>query len=272
MTGGSRIDLADIFDASVPVIGMVHLPPLPGAPGCSGSMKEVEARAVSDARALDDGGLNGLLVENFADTPFHPGPVPPETVAAMGRIVSAVTAAVSIPVGVNVLRNDARAALGVAVAAGARFIRVNVHAGVMYTDQGVVEGRAHETLRLRSALGAEVAILADVHVKHATPPPRQPIEDAARDLWERAGADGLIVSGTGTGRPTDPDRLRAVRTAVPDAPLWIGSGATAGSLAELLPVCDGMIVGSALQANGKAGGGVDTARISAFMESVNRLR
>ncbi|MFW6206507.1 MAG: BtpA/SgcQ family protein, partial [Gemmatimonadota bacterium] len=257
---------------SRPVVGMVHLPPLLGAPGWSGSMGPIQERALSDARALEQAGLDGLLVENFGDGPFHPGPVPPETVAAMGRIVSAVVQSVSIPVGVNVLRNDARAALGVAVATGAHFIRVNVHAGVMFTDQGMLEGRAHETLRLRAHLRSDVAILADAHVKHATPPPGQPIEEAARDLWERSGADGLVISGAGTGRPTDPDRVRAVREAVPDAPLWIGSGLTPDSLPHLHPLCDGMIVGSDLQAGGQAGAGVDPDRASAFMDGLRVLR
>ena len=264
------------FPSPRPVIGMVHLPPLPGTPGWSASMGSIEGRALSDAHALEDGGLDGLLVENFGDAPFYPGPVMPETVAAMGRIVSAVVETVSIPVGVNVLRNDARAALAVAVATGARFIRVNVHAGVMFTDQGMLEGRAHETLRLRahlqSPVASPIAILADVHVKHATPPPRQPIEAAARDLWERAGADGLVVSGSGTGCPTDPERIQAVREAVPDAPLWIGSGVTPDSLPELLPLCDGMIVGSALQGGGKAGAGIDPERVSEFMEALDRVR
>ena len=106
-------------------------------------------------------------------------------------------AAAGRPVGVNVLRNDAGAALGIAAVTGAAFIRINVHAGTMWTDQGVITGRAHRTLRERAALGTDVALLTDVHVKHAVPAPGSALEDAARDLWERAGSDGLIVSGAG---------------------------------------------------------------------------
>lgn len=268
-TGSSVVSL---FEAGKPVVGMIHLPPLPGAPEWDGSVDEIEEEALAAAATLEAGGLDGLLVENFGDAPFYPGSVPPETVAAMARIVTAVTRESSIPVGVNVLRNDARGALAVAVTAGAGFIRVNVHAGVMFSDQGILEGRAHDTLRRRASLAAEVAILADVHVKHATPPPGQSAQDAARDLWERSGADGVIVSGPGTGKATDPEEIRAVRSAVPEAPIWVGSGADVSSLPELLPVCDGIIAGSALQEGGRAGGRPDEARIERFMEEVDRIR
>ena len=158
--------------------------------------------------------------------PLPPRRPPPETVAALAVAVRSVVDASSLPVGVNALRNDARAALGVAVAAGARFIRVNVHAGVAFSDQGMLEGRAWETLRLRRLLDVPVAVLADVHVKHAVPPPGVGLEDAARDAWERGLADGLLCSGRATGSPTDPDHVRRVKAAVPDAPVWVASGVT----------------------------------------------
>ena len=240
-----RIDPSHAFPAEKPVVGMIHLRPLPGSPAWEGSMEAILDRALTDARLLEEGGVDGLLVENFGDIPFEAGPVAAETVAAVTRAVSAVVAATTLPVGVNVLRNDARAALGAAVAAGALFIRVNVHAGVMFTDQGTVEGRAHETVRVRRLLDADVAILADVHVKHAAPPPGVGIGEAARDLWHRGRADGLVVSGTGTGRPVDRERAVRVRKAVPEAPLWIGSGVTPANVADLLTLCDGLIVGSA---------------------------
>src|SRR5713101_4601014 len=125
-----------LFPRRPAIIGMVHLLPLPGAPRWAGSMEEALARAVEDARALAEGGVDGVMVENFGDAPFYPDHVPPETVAAMTRAARAVVEAVPVPVGVNVLRNDTAAALAIAVAVGARFIRVNVHTGAMWTDQG----------------------------------------------------------------------------------------------------------------------------------------
>ncbi|MHC4730305.1 MAG: BtpA/SgcQ family protein, partial [Planctomycetota bacterium] len=153
-----------------PVVGVVHLLPLPGSPGYGGSMRKVIGRAVKDAEAYAGGGVHALIVENYGDAPFLKDHLPPETVAALTRCAAAVRDAVALPLGINALRNDARAALGIAVAVGASFVRVNVHTGVVATDQGLVEGRAAETLRVRAALGAEaVKIVADAHVKHGRP-------------------------------------------------------------------------------------------------------
>ena len=117
----------------------------------------------------------------------------------MAVAVREIADSTSLPVGVNVLRNDAEAALAVAAAAGGRFIRVNVHVGSMFTDQGLLTGEAYKTLRKREALGLPVLILADVMVKHATPPPGLTLESAARDCWFRGLADALIVTGSETG-------------------------------------------------------------------------
>ncbi|HEY8379474.1 MAG TPA: BtpA/SgcQ family protein [Nannocystis sp.] len=264
--------LSEIFGGSRPLVGMVHLLPLPGAPLWRGSFDEVLERAVADARALVEGGFDGVLVENYGDAPFYPGRVPAETVAALAVAVREVARAVDVPVGVNVLRNDGPAAIAIAAAAGAAFVRINVHTGAMLGDQGWLTGEAHETLRLRARLGAPVAILADVLVKHATAPAGLEIGQAARDAWHRGRADGLIVSGAATGAATDPARIRAVKAAVPEAPVWIGSGLDAGNVAELLPLADGAIVGSTLMHGGVAGQGVDPARVRSFMAVAREVR
>jgi len=234
-------------------------------------MGSVVLRAVREAAALEEGGVDGILVENFQDAPFFPGAVPPETVAGMTMAVAAVMERSGVPVGINVLRNDAGSALGIAAATGAAFIRVNVHTGSMYTDQGLLQGEAHLTLRKRAALGLDVAILADVLVKHATPPPGTVLETAAKDSWFRGLADGLILTGTATGTPVDQEELERVRNVLPpDGQLWVGSGATPETAGALLATADGLIVGSALQAGGVAGGGVEEARVRAFMAGLGR--
>jgi hypothetical protein len=266
------VSLHEIFPAPKPVVGMVHLLPLPGAPRWGGSMDRVLERALADARALADGGVDGVLVENFLDAPFYPARVPAETIAALAVVVREVATAVAVPVGVNVLRNDALAGVSIACAAGARFVRVNVHTGAMLGDQGWLHGEAHETLRLRARLGARVAILADVLVKHAVAPPGLDIAQAARDARHRGLADGLVVSGAATGEATDPTRILSVKRAVPDTPVWIGSGITPENARALLDIADGAIVGSTLMHDGRAGEGVDPARVRELMAAVAAAR
>ncbi|HEV2719525.1 MAG TPA: BtpA/SgcQ family protein, partial [Thermoanaerobaculia bacterium] len=173
------------------LFGMVHLRPLPGAPLFEGSLEAVIEAAVADARAIAAGGADGFLVENFGDKPFFKNRVEAETVAAMTRAIAELARAVTLPFGVNVLRNDAHAALAIAAATGAAFIRVNVHAGVYVADQGLVEGEAAETMRRRAALCPDVLVVADHLVKHATP--LVPIDEvqSARDLRLRALADAI---------------------------------------------------------------------------------
>ena len=264
------IPLDEIFTARRPLIGMVHLAPLPGAPLASGPLDAVVERAVADAEALAAAGLDGVLVENYNDVPFHPDRVPAETVAAMAVCVREVVRAARLPVGVNVLRNDGRSALAVAAAAGARFIRINVHTGLMATDQGLLTGQAHETLRLRRELGARVAIFADVWVKHAAPFPGAELEQAAEDTFRRGLADALIVTGSGTGKQADLGRVELVRRAVPEAPILVGSGVTAGTVAEALAVADGAIVGSSLCRHGIAGSGIDAQRAADLVGALQR--
>ena len=187
------------------------------------------------------------MLENFHDTPFRPDAVDPETVASLAVIARAVRRSAALPVGINVLRNDALAALGVAVASGCSFLRVNVLAGAAVTDQGLVQGRADELLRRRAALGAAVAILADVDVKHATSLDERPVAQRAAELVTRSGADAVLVTGQATGHPCDLDQLGAVRDAVAPAPVLAASGTTGPSLEEVLAHCDGVVVGTAIK-------------------------
>lgn len=249
-----------------PVIGMVHLPALPGAPGFDGDRAAIRDRARRDTRRLAAGGVDGVLVENFGDVPFYPDEVPPHVVAEMTATVRAVAETVDVPVGVNVLRNDGAAALSAAAAAGAAFVRVNVLVGAAVTDQGVVEGQAHDLLRLRDRIGADVAVLADVDVKHAAPLGDRDLAAAAHDTVERGLADGLIVSGSATGEATDGTALETVAEAVGDrVPVLVGSGATAETLPESLTVADGAIVGTALKEGGETTAPVDADRVEAVV-------
>lgn len=252
------------------LLGVVHLHPLPGSPGyIGGGMGPILEAARLDADRLLEAGFDGYVIENFGDAPFFKDAVPAHTVAAMTRVAADLARPDKV-IGANVLRNDAASALAVAVAAQLNFIRVNVHVGATLTDQGVVEGKAASTLRLRSSLEAEVAIVADVDVKHGRPlAPGYDRREAARETWGRGGADGLIVSGAATGAPVRVSDLEEIVSAVPDAPVWIGSGATPETARELLSLASGIIVGTSVKVGGSVHGPVDPGRARLF---VNRAR
>lgn len=247
---------------------MVHLLPLPGAPLFAGSIVAVLDAAAADASALADAGCDGIVFENFGDRPFYQVPGK-ETIAAMTRVIADVMGSVRIPFGVNVLRNDPLGALAIGAATGASFIRVNIHTGAMLTDQGVIEGNAAGTLRLRAAIAPDVAIFADHMVKHAAP--LAPVDEmqAAKDLRERGLADAVVISGRETGAPADLARLARVRDALPDAPLVIGSGLTAEN-AHTFDAADAAIAGTSIKRDGRVGAPVDRERVVRLVDAFRR--
>ena len=235
------------------LIGVVHLRPLPGSPRWRGELEAVIDFAVNDARAYERGGAHALFVENFGDVPFTRGCVAPETIAAMAAAGRAIRQAVKLPVGFNVLRNDARAALALCGVCGGEFIRVNVHTGAMLTDQGLIEGNAYETLRYRQRICPGTQVFADVHVKHAVPLGNWTIADAARDTVERGLAD-----------------VERVRRTCPATKVLLGSGVSLENIRDFLPVADGFIVASSLKLNGRLANPVDPKRVAALARAISK--
>ena len=257
------------FGSECPVIGMVHLPALPGSPQSNRDLATLRERALADARALERGGIDALLVENYGDVPFHPGDVPKHTVAFMTRLVSDVVGTVDCPAGVSALWNDGAAAVSVAAASGARFVRIPVHTGRVVSDTGVVEGRAHETVRLRDRLDADVAILADVDVKHAGGGAYASPAAELTATVDRGLADGVVVTGVETGRPVSEEWLRAAREWRADregVPVLAGSGVTPDTVGDVLDALDGAIVGTALKRGGETAAPVDTDRVASLVD------
>ena len=254
------------------LIGVVHLQPLPGSPRWKRDLERVIQFAMNDALAYEKGGAEALFIENFGDVPFTKHAVGPETVAAMAAAGRAIRAAVRLPIGFNVLRNDARAALALCAACGGSFIRVNVHIGAMLTDQGLLEGNAYDTLRYRRQLCPQVEIFADVHVKHAVPLGNGSIAQAAKDCLHRGLADALIVSGQGTGMAADRADLERVRAACPDARILLGSGVTVQNVGEYLDLADGFIVGTSMKTGGRISNPVDLERVAALRKESQRRR
>ncbi len=252
--------------SSIRLIGMVHLLPLPGSPGYGGSRSDIVERAIRDAVTLQAAGFDAVLVENYGDAPFARIDAGKHVTADMSCIVSAVLREIDIPVGVQVLRNDAMAGMAVAAATGARFMRVNVHVGAMHTDQGIIEGRAHETLRFRREIDAmHVHVLADVFVKHAAPITPTSIADGVRDTVERGLADGIIVTGSGTGEAADLADVQKATDATA-TPVFVGSGVRQETLAETLALAHGVIVGTAIKVGRITRAPVDPEGSRSFVE------
>ena len=254
--------LEELFTRPKPIIGVVHLLPLIGSPRSTVGLPEIRSRALSDAASLIDNGIDGVIIENYGDAPFLPDQVGAHTVASMTIIAHEIREHYpSAPVGINVLRNDAMSAMAIATVARSNFIRVNVHTGGMLTDQGILQGKAHETLRYRTTLNSKVKIFADVAVKHAAPLADMDLKVSAEDTYYRGLADALIVTGAGTGKQTCHNHLRQVKDAAPQACVFVGSGVTSDTIADLLQCADGAIVGTWLKQAGIITNEVDEKRV-----------
>lgn len=256
----------------LPVIGVIHLPPLPGAPRAPRTVQQILDQARQDALHYLRAGVDGLLVENHGDAPFDKDAVEPHVPAIMAVVARELGQELRCPTGINVLRNDVASGIAAAVASGAGFVRANVFAGVVATDQGIIEGQAGRWLRYRQRLGAAIEIWADVAVKHGTALHAPGPGLAARDLWSRAGADRLLVTGPATGAAPEPSHVRAIRDAGVGCPVMLASGLTADNAATLLPLADGAIVGSAFKADGVVTNPVDPLRVTNFMNLVRSIR
>jgi membrane complex biogenesis BtpA family protein len=233
-------------------------------------LKAVIDRAEQEATALASGGVDGLIVENFFDAPFTKNQVDPAVVSAMTVVVQRIQNLVTLPVGLNVLRNDGKSALAIAACVRAQFIRVNVLTGVMATDQGLIEGEAHQLLRYRRELGTDVKIFADVLVKHARPLSSPNLTVAVKDTIERGLADAVILSGWATGSPPNLEDLELASKAADGTPVFIGSGANWENISSLLSAADGVIVSSSLKRHGQIEQPIDPIRVSQFVEAARR--
>ena len=257
-----------LFNHPKPIIGVVHLPPLMGSPQSTKPFHEIRTCALSDAGTLIDNGIDGIIIENYGDAPFQPDSVEPHTVAALALVTDEIREHhPQTPIGLNILRNDAKSAIAIATVTGAHFIRVNVHTGAMLTDQGIIQGKAHETLRYRSTLKSEVKIFADIAVKHAVPLAPIDILASAEDTYHRGLADVLIVTGTATGKSTDLNQLKSVKSAIPQASVFAGSGVTTDNLVEVLEYADGVIVGTSIKRDGVTTSEVDPDRVRALIKA-----
>jgi len=262
----------ELFNSNKPLVACIHLLPLPGSPLYGGSMAAVYDRALEEAAIFGKYAIDALIIENFRDKPFYPERVPAVTIAALSCVAREVLKQTKLPIGINVLRNDGEAAVAIATAVEAQFVRINVHMNAVVSEQGIIQGMSHLTLRLRSAIRSDVMIWADVGVKHAAPLADRGLAIETRDLAERGLADAIIVSGELTGAETRPDDVDIVRRYT-SLPILIGSGATPENLHKVYSKADGLIVGSYFKKDGNGNNFVEERRVRSFtkaMEALNR--
>jgi membrane complex biogenesis BtpA family protein len=262
--------LSTLFGVNRPVLGGMLLPPLLGAPRSTLSVFEIADRVVDEALAFQAAGVRGLTLENVGDNPFPRDKAADETVAAFSIIAAAVKRAVDIPIGINVMRNSWSAAMAIAAAVDAEYVRINVLGDALVSDQGVIQGCADELLRYRKYLGAEkVRIFADVDCKHGGPLTTRPLGVIARDTAYRQMADVLLVTGPDSDTPPQLSDIETVKAAVPDVPVVIASGMSDQSV-DLVKACDGTTIGTFAR-NWDIDGPIDHDVVSKFVTRVQEL-
>lgn len=245
------------------LVGMVHLPALPGAASWDGApLAAIGDAAVTDAEVLAGAGFDAVLVQNSLDRPTRER-VDALAIAQLTAIVARVAVAVDQPVGVNIVKNDGPGAIAVAAATGAAFVRVKVLTGAVLSAEGVLTGCAEETHRTRERSGARPGIWADVYEPTSRPLRPDDFDAAVVDALDFGLADAVIVTGIDTGGTLD--LARRVRGRQPTAPVVIGGRIDASTVAEALTVADAVIIGSALKAVPGIRGRVDAGAAKAIV-------
>lgn len=271
----ARVDVVEDAVFSVerkPIVAMIHVAALPGTPGHFLSPSEIVEEARREAAIYAGAGVKCLMIENMHDVPYLRGGVGPEIVAVMALVASAVKAETGLPVGIQILAGADHEALAVAHAAGLDFIRAECFAFAHVADEGLMESNAAKLLRYRRQIGAdEVQVWADIKKKHSSHAITSDVSLA--EMAEAAqfmGADAVIVTGTSTGRAPLPEDVQLARRAC-KLPVFAGSGITLENVADFLPYCDGVIVGSGLKEDGNWRYSPDGERVRAFMDRVTEV-
>jgi membrane complex biogenesis BtpA family protein len=262
-----------MFATRKPLVGVIHVGALPGAPRASAGVDELTDAAVSEAKAYRDGGVDALMIENMHDVPYLRGSVGPEVVAAMAVVGRAVKSESKLPVGVQILAGANVEAVAVAHAAGLDYVRVEAYAFAHVADEGIIESSAAELLRFRRKIGAEgVRVWADVKKKHAAHAITSDVSlgETAATVEFMLG-DAVIVSGAATGEPPRASDVREAKSHC-RVPVLLGSGVTPENVSEFYDAADGFIVGSYFKEGGLWSNTVEPARVARMVEALRSLR
>lgn len=249
---------------------MLHVPALPGSPQNQLGFDAIFDWVSKDATTLSEAGIDALMMENFGDVPFYPTRVPPHTIAYLTVLAHEIRTRYSLPLGINVLRNDGESAIAIAAAVQAEYVRINVFTGARLTDQGLIQGAAHNLVRYRKSLASNVKIFADVDVKHSAPLAPRDLAEEVEETIGRGCADAIIVTGAATGKQTPLDHLRQAAAAAQGVPVLAGSGVDAHNIAEVLAIADAVILGTSAKQGRITTNPVDPAAVRLIMTAARR--
>lgn len=265
------MNLKQLFQSHKPIIGMVHLLPLPSSPKYEGSLEPIIERAIKDARALQQAGFDGMIVENFADLPYTTGPGPLERTVAFTVILNEIRRIVEKPLGVNIQFNDYEAEVITAGLCGADFVRVEAFVDSVTTVGGITAACSADLQRLKARMQfQELAVFADVHVKEASLIGATTLEESVKNA-EHAGADVLIVTGSATGQATPIEAVQRAKSCT-QLKVIVGSGFNRKHAKEILQVADGAIVGSSIKYGGDVFNAVDPRAAKELIETVRGFK
>ncbi len=261
-----------IFGDTKPVIAMVHLLALPGTPlyDEQGGIERIVAAARKDLEALVAARVDAVMFGNENDRPYELK-VDLASTAAMAYVIGEVRPLITVPFGVNVLW-DPMSSVALAAATGASFIR-EICTGYYASDMGPWAGRAAEPMRYRNRLGRkDLAMLYNVSAEFAHSLDQRPLPDRARSAVFSSIPDAVLVSGAITGEAAPLSQLEAVKRVLPSTPVLANTGVRHETVADVLRVADGCIVGSSLKVDGQTWNAVDPERAREFMRLVNLAR
>lgn len=265
--------MTSLFSRSKPVIGVIHVGALPGTPRSSQTVSELITSARNEAKLYRESGVDGVIVENMHDVPYLRGEVGPEIVAAMTAIAAEVKRECALPVGVQLLAGANIEAMAVAHAGNLDFIRAEGYAYAHVADEGLIQASAAKLLRYRKMIGAtRVQVWADVKKKHAAHAITADVSlGETAETIEFMGADCVIVTGSATGKPPNVADVQEAKSHC-HLPVFLGSGITENNVAEFYDDSDGFIIGTAFKLDGLWSKTVDPARVTSFVQKIQRTR
>ena len=261
------MNTTQLFQSAKPIIGMVHLLPLPGSPGYQGDLAPVIQRAKEDAHALLEAGFDGMIVENFSDLPYTTGPGPLERTVAFTIVLNEIRKIMNKPLGANVQFNDYEAEIITAGLCKANFVRIEAYVDNLTTVSGITPACSANVQRLKARFGfRDLLVFADVHVKEASLIGTATLEESIKNA-EHAGADAIIITGTATGQATPVEAIQLAKRTT-RLNVFVGSGFNKKHAKELMKIVDGAIVGSSIKVSGKATNPVDLAAAKELIATV----